>query len=68
MTPTPVTIRHVTKSDSAVWLELRRALWPENGGDSLTGEVAQFFTGEIKNLLACCSLKTMPDVSWALPN
>jgi len=47
-----MTIRHVTKNDSAAWLELRRALWPEFGGDSLTGEVAQFFTGELKNLLA----------------
>ena len=52
MTKSPLTIRHVTKNDSAVWLELRRALWPEYGGDSLTGEVARFFTGELKNLLA----------------
>jgi aminoglycoside 6'-N-acetyltransferase I len=52
MTESAVTVRHVTKSDSTVWLELRRALWPEYGGDSLTGEVAQFFTGELKNLLA----------------
>lgn len=52
MTDSPLTIRHVTKSDSAVWLELRRALWPEDGGSSHAREVARFFEGELKMPLA----------------
>jgi aminoglycoside 6'-N-acetyltransferase I len=52
MTESALITRHVTKSDSAAWLELRRALWPDDGGSSLSGEISQFFAGELKNLLA----------------
>jgi aminoglycoside 6'-N-acetyltransferase I len=52
MIDSALTIRHVTKSDSAVWLELRRALWPEYGGSSHAREVAHFFEGELKMPLA----------------
>ena len=52
MSPSRLTIRHVTESDSAAWLEMRRTLWPENGDDDHPGEVARFLKGDLKNLLA----------------
>jgi len=39
-----IRIRHVEPNDSAQWLALRGALWPEEGQESLASAVARFFT------------------------
>jgi aminoglycoside 6'-N-acetyltransferase I len=50
MSQSRLTIRHVTESDKAAWLGMRRMLWPED--DDSEVEVARFLTGELKNPLA----------------
>ena len=40
-------IRPVTPSDAAEWMRLRRGLWPEESGDDLDREVAEFFDGTL---------------------
>jgi aminoglycoside 6'-N-acetyltransferase I len=52
MSKSRLTVRHVTESDSAAWLEMRRALWPEYGTDYHSGEVARFLKGDLKMPLA----------------
>jgi aminoglycoside 6'-N-acetyltransferase I len=56
-----LTIRHVTESDQAAWLEMRRTLWPEDGDDDHSVEVARFLSGDLKNplavLIAACEEK-----------
>lgn len=52
MRTSPLTVRHVTDSDSAAWLEMRRALWPEEEGDDHSVEVTCFLKGDLKNPLA----------------
>ena len=52
MSQSRLTIRHVTESDKAAWLEMRRMLWPEDGDDDHSAEVARFLKGELKNPLA----------------
>jgi aminoglycoside 6'-N-acetyltransferase I len=47
-----ITIRPVTKHDSAVWLEMRRALWPEHGDNDHAPEIQRFLAGELKMPLA----------------
>jgi aminoglycoside 6'-N-acetyltransferase I len=47
-----LTVRHVTESDSAAWLEMRQTLWPDDGDDDHSIEVARFLQGDLKNLLA----------------
>jgi len=51
MSESRLTVRHVTESDRAAWLEMRRTLWPEHG-DNHSVEVARFLTGELRNPLA----------------
>jgi aminoglycoside 6'-N-acetyltransferase I len=45
-------IRLVTKADAPAWLQMRRALWPEDGGSWHADEVEQFFAGELSEPLA----------------
>jgi aminoglycoside 6'-N-acetyltransferase I len=52
MSKSRLTIRHVTESDSAAWIEMRRTLWPEYGTDYHSGEVARFLKGDLKMPLA----------------
>jgi len=47
-----LTVRHVTEGDKAAWLEMRRALWPEDVDDEHSVEVARFLKGDLKNPLA----------------
>ena len=42
-----IRVRPIAARDSAVWLEMRRALWPD-GAASHTEEIARFFNGEVK--------------------
>jgi aminoglycoside 6'-N-acetyltransferase I len=51
-TNTALRVRPVTKDDSAAWLRLRQALWPEDGESSHPHEVALFLAGGSKNPLA----------------
>ena len=44
-------VRPVTPADAAVWLRLRRALWPEHGSDWHAGEIEQFFAGTLREPL-----------------
>jgi aminoglycoside 6'-N-acetyltransferase I len=52
MSKSRLTIRHVTDSDSAAWLEMRRTLWPDDAEGDHSVEVARFLQGDLKNLLA----------------
>lgn len=47
-----ITVRPVTQHDAAVWLEMRRALWPESGGDYHAPEIQRFLAGELNMPLA----------------
>jgi aminoglycoside 6'-N-acetyltransferase I len=47
-----LTVRHVIESDKAAWLEMRRALWPEDVDDDHSVEVTHFLKGDLKNPLA----------------
>jgi len=47
-----VRVRPVTERDADVWLELRRALWPEYGDDYHAPEIKQFFAGQLRMPLA----------------
>ena len=52
MNQSRLTIRHVTEIDKAAWLEMRRTLWPEDGDDNHSVEIARFLKGDLKNPLA----------------
>jgi aminoglycoside 6'-N-acetyltransferase I len=41
-------VRSATRHDTAVWLRMRRALWPENGSDSHASEIDQYFAGTLR--------------------
>lgn len=45
------TVRPVTAADSAHWLRMREALWPDETA-SLAGEVREFFEGTLREPLA----------------
>ena len=47
-----VVVRPAAKSDTAAWLHLRQALWPEGEGREHAGEVERFFAGTIAEPLA----------------
>ena len=47
-----ITVRGITATDAAAWLELRRALWPEGSVAEHREEIAQFFAGEAPDPLA----------------
>jgi aminoglycoside 6'-N-acetyltransferase I len=40
-------VRPATPGDKQVWLRLRRALWPEDEGDSHAREIDEFFAGRL---------------------
>jgi aminoglycoside 6'-N-acetyltransferase I len=42
------TVRAATPSDKQAWLRMRRALWPEDAGDSHAREIDEFFAGRSK--------------------
>ena len=44
-------IRRAIQSDSAVWLRMREALWPEHGTSYHPTEIAKYFAGEIREPL-----------------
>jgi aminoglycoside 6'-N-acetyltransferase I len=46
-----IDVRLATRDDAAVWLRMRKALWPD-GADDHAGEVQQFFAGELHEPLA----------------
>lgn len=52
MSESPVTVRPVTEEDKPSWLEMRRSLWPEEGGDAHSVEVGRFLKGDLKNPIA----------------
>ena len=41
-------VRPATPSDKQAWLGMRRALWPEDEGDSHQREIDEFFAGTLK--------------------
>lgn len=45
-------IRPATPEDADAWLRLRRALWPDDPGDTHAAEVARFFAEELPRLNA----------------
>ena len=45
-------IRPVRIDDSAAWLSMRQALWPEDDSGSHAREIAQFFAGTLHTPLA----------------
>ena len=45
-------IRPVTIDDSAAWLSMRQALWPDDDSGSHASEIAQFFAGTLHTPLA----------------
>ena len=51
MSPTALTIRPAEPADAGVWLEMRRALWPEEGDGTHAPEIDQSFAGTINNPL-----------------
>jgi len=42
------TVRAATPSDKQAWLRMRRALWPNDEGDSHTREIDEFFAGRLQ--------------------
>lgn len=46
------TIRAATAADSAVWLRMRCALWPESAAAEHAREIAEFFAGTLRMPLA----------------
>lgn len=42
-----VTLRPATHSDTAAWLELRSALWPDCSASEHRAEIERFFAGEM---------------------
>jgi aminoglycoside 6'-N-acetyltransferase I len=59
----PWSIRAVTEADLELWLDLRRALWPEESDDQHRKEIAEFFAGTLPEpqavLLACDGMGTV---------
>jgi aminoglycoside 6'-N-acetyltransferase I len=45
-------VRPVQAGDSAAWLRLRRALWPEGSESEHAHEIAAFFGGQVSDPLA----------------
>ena len=50
MSPLPIQTRPVTAEDSAAWLKLRQALWPEGASDHAF-EIASYFAGRLREPL-----------------
>lgn len=46
------TVRAVTSADSAAWLRMRCALWPEGSAVEHAQEIAEFFAGKARMPLA----------------
>ena len=42
-----LSVRRATEGDAAAWLQMRRALWPEEGGPGHAAEVEQYFAGRL---------------------
>lgn len=53
-----LTIQAVSEADTADWLTLRRALWPETAGDGHRAEVADFFARRAAEPLAVWLART----------
>ncbi len=47
-----ITVRGAKLSDTAAWLQLRCALWPDSSESEHRQEIAQFFAGEAQEPLA----------------
>ena len=47
----PIHVRPATPDDSADWLRMRVALWPEGAPREHAAEIDQFFAGTLKNPL-----------------
>ena len=47
-----ITVRHATPSDSAAWLRLRHALWPDGSQAEHCEAIDRFFAGEAQEPLA----------------
>lgn len=45
-------VRSATPQDAAVWLQMRQALWPEDGSSWHATEIEQFFAGRLHMPLA----------------
>ena len=43
-------VRSVKSADASAWLEMRRALWPEEGFGGHAREIEQFFAGKLPML------------------
>src|SRR6185503_18698967 len=41
-------VRAATLADKQAWLRMRRALWPDDEGDSHAREIDEFFAGRLK--------------------
>ena len=48
----PIHVRPATPADSADWLRMRVALWPEGTASEHAAEIDQFFAGTLSNPLA----------------
>jgi aminoglycoside 6'-N-acetyltransferase I len=44
-------VRPAVAADAAAWLEMRRALWPDDPDDTHPAEIARFFGGALRNPL-----------------
>jgi aminoglycoside 6'-N-acetyltransferase I len=47
----PIRVRPAVAGDAAAWLEMRRALWPDDPDDTHPGEIARYFDGSLRNPL-----------------
>ena len=45
-------VRSATVADTAAWLRMRCALWPEGSESEHRGEIARFFAGQLRDPLA----------------
>ncbi len=48
-------VRHAEPADASVWLQMRRALWPEGSEEEHAGEIARYFAGEAREPLTFLS-------------
>jgi aminoglycoside 6'-N-acetyltransferase I len=46
-----IRVRAVTPADSAAWLRMRRALWPEGSDSEHEAEIRRFLAGELRDPL-----------------
>jgi aminoglycoside 6'-N-acetyltransferase I len=47
----PILVRPAVAADAAAWLEMRRALWPDDPDDTHPVEIASYFDGGLRNPL-----------------